>query len=351
MRVLIIIPLTLALGASGCVEDAELAMEQVQEEAAWRRHDPGFCEQIFSFEHVVETQDGAVLRVVERFTPASVLQFPRRAIVMLPGTLVTGEMWDIQVPSGASLSALDQAARAGFFAFSVTYEGYPGSSLPEDGSTVTAERSLAQMGEIVEWVRHRRAVWRVDLMGASLGSSLAVALGGTESPVPRWHVGRIVLQALVYKQVTPLFQAVFFSPEVRALLENAPGGYVLTSPEMYGLILASSDPEAAGWGFENYPDLYATGPTLEGFDLPVFDAAYGRAPALQLWGDQDLITPFADVQQFQQEYGGDAELRILPGAGHAPYTAEEELREVFWTETLEFLDYNPFRFFLACDPS
>ena len=34
----------------------------------------------------------------------------------------------------------------------------------------------------------------------------------------------------------------------------------------------------------------------------------GIVPTLQVWGDQDLITPLSDAMAFQADYGGDAEL-------------------------------------------
>jgi pimeloyl-ACP methyl ester carboxylesterase len=129
---------------------------------------------------------------------------------------------------------------------------------------------------------------------------------------------------------------VLFAPETRAALEGAPGGYVPTIAPMYGLILASATPEAAAWAFENFPGVYAVGPTLEGFELPIFDAHYGRAPALQFWGDHDLITPREDVSRFQAEYGGPVRLAVLPGGGHTPNF--EAVREDFWRQTFEFLD-------------
>ena len=324
--------------------------EELFEQLEDRSLSAATCEQLFTIEHMFETSDGTMLRVTERFSPASVFRIPRRAALMLPGTLVTGDQWDMRVNDGGEFSALDRLASEGFFAYAVTYEGYPGSEQPAEGSTVTAARSLEQMGELVEWIRARHFVPRVDLFGASFGSSLATALGGTMSPISHHHIGRMVLQAVVYKEVTPLFQQVFFSPEVQAALENAPGGYILTSPEMYGLILLAADPDAAAYGFATFPDVYATGPTLSGFFLPVFDAMYGRSPALQFWGDVDPITPLSDAQQFQSEYGGDSELVIVPGAGHAPYIGDEATREIFWSESLEFLDYDRFSFYLACEP-
>lgn len=341
----------MAVAVCGCAAEdtSEDVQRQILEDAEFRSGDPAFCDAVFTFEHDIETTDGAVLHVIEKFTPASVLRLPRRALLMLPGTLVTGQMYDIPV-QGSDFNALDRAASAGFFAYAVTYEGYPGSSLPADGSTVTATSTLQQMGEVVEWIRDERKIWKVDLLGASFGSSLAIALGGAMSPTDPSHIGHLVLMALVYEEVTPLFESIFFSPEVQQALENAPNGYIQTSSESYGLILAAADPAAATWGFQNFPDVYATGPTLEGFDLPVFDGEYGEAPALQFWGTADPITPFEDVETFQGEYAGPNELRVLPGAGHAPYLAAPDLREAFWSETFSFLDDYPFDFYIACGP-
>lgn len=344
----------LALVAVGCdpqtIEDATVETEaEIIEEAEFRGGSPAFCDNIYTFEHEVSVGDGAVLRVIEKFSPASVLQFPRRSVLMLPGTLVTGELYNIDIDGGSDFNALDRAAAQGFFAFSVTYEGYPGSSIPDDGSTVDEVRTLEQMGVLIEKIRHARHVKKVDLLGTSFGSSLAIALGGSESPIPPSHIGRIIMQALVYKGVTPLFEEVFFSPEVQELLLNAPDGYIQTAPEQYGLILANTDPAAAAYGFENFPDVYATGPTLTGFDLPLFDGANGIAPALQFWGDADLITPLSDVETFQSEYAGPNELRIVPGVGHSPFIAEPDELEFFWSESFDFLDYG-YGFFLACEP-
>jgi pimeloyl-ACP methyl ester carboxylesterase len=308
------------------------------------------CDQVWTFEHDVDVGDGATLHVIKKVSPAGLLRAPRRAALMLPGTLVTNEQWAIEIDGRHDFDALDRMAREGWIAYAVTYEGYGLSSQPADGKTVDAARTLEQMGEVVRWVRKDAKAAQVDLFGASFGSSLAVALGGTMSPIPRHWIGRVVLQAHVYRSVTPLFEAVFFNPEVQALLEGAPNGYVQTIPEMYGLILFAADAAAAGWGFASFPGVYAVGPTLEGFDLPVFDAQYGRAPALQFWGELDPITPWEDVEDFQSEYGGSAEAVVVPGAGHAPYIAEPAGRDLFWEETVAFLSEDRVSIFLACAP-
>lgn len=304
-------------------------------------HRTPICTHVVTREHMVDVGDGVRLHVVERFTLDSLARPRRRALLMLPATLVTSAQWNPDVPgdTDASYNGLIRAARAGYFAYAVTYEGYGASSAPADGSTVTAERLLGEMGEVVEWIRDRTHARRVDLIGSSIGSSLAVALGGDLSPIDPDHIGRVVVTSHVHRDVTPLFREIFFSPELRAMLEGAPNGYAMTTPEAYGLILALATPEAVSYGFATFPGVYATGPTLEGFDLPLFDASHGRAPLLQVWGDADLITPRSDVDQFQAEYGGHAELAVLPGGGHAPNF--EPVRDQLWDEVFDFLDVTP----------
>lgn len=290
---------------------------------------------LYAEEHFLPTSSGAVLHVLERYSDRSLRPGRPRAILLLPGTLVTAEQYDAQIPEDGSYNALDRLAASGFFAYAVTYEGYGLSSNPADGRTVTAERLLGEMGEVVTWVRARSNARRVDLMGCSLGSSLAVALGGAQSPVPRGFIGRLILTSNVYRSVTPLMEALLLSPETQAALASAPGGYIQTVPDMYGIMLASATPEAVAWVSTTFPGIYAVGPTLEGFDLPVFDAASGRAPALQFWGDHDLVTPWGDVEQFQTEYGGPVAVVVLAGGGHAPFL--EPVREAFWASALRFL--------------
>lgn len=304
-----------------------------------RPHKPpcqGDDNEILRAEHSVTVENGATLQVFEHYTEGALEKHDRRAVLFLPATIVTNIIWNADVPDAPEYNALDRTAEEDFFAYTLDYEGYGLSSGPANGADVTAERMLSELGDLVEWIRREHGVKKVDLVGSSLGSALAVALGGTRSPTKRKNVGHIVLTAHVYKTVTPFAAQVLLSPENKVLLEGAPNGYVDTFSQMYGIILAASDPAPAAYCFTNCPGHYATGPTLSGFDLPVFDAKYGRAPMLQFWGDQDLITPPEDVEQFQDEYGGPAELEVLEGGGHVPHW--ESVREQFWDKTFAFLD-------------
>jgi pimeloyl-ACP methyl ester carboxylesterase len=327
----------LLLAASGCADvEGVHATDDTDSVVQEIRCAPELRDRVFTYEHYVPVGDGVRLHVVEKFSNASVQRREHRALLMLTGTFVTNAQYNAEIPGTTGYNALERAAREGYYAFAASYEGYGESSHPADGRTVTATRLLGETGRLIEWIRTQRNVRRVDLLGASLGSSLAVALGGTRSPIDRNHVGRIVVTSMVYKSVTPLLAETLFNPETRAALESIPGGYVPTGPEMYGLVFALATPQAQAWAFGTFPGLYAVGPTLEGFDLPVFEARDGRAPLLQIWGDQDPITPRADVDRLQREYGGRARLVVLRGAGHSP--PFEASRERFWEQTFDFLD-------------
>lgn len=294
------------------------------------------CDRVLRREAMVPVADDVALHVIEKHTPRGLASHPRRALLMLPPTLATNAIYDAQVPGDASFDALGRAAREGYLAFAPSYEGYGASTHPVDGATVTKERCLADVAALVEWIHETRDVEQVDVFGMSIGSSLAVALGGTRNAEARKHIGRIVLASNVYASVTPFFASAFFNPGLLAFLRSAPNGYVATNPDAYGLLLSSSEPAAVAWLDAALPGTYATGPTLEGFTLPVFDASQGRAPMLQIWGTADPVTPPEDVAAFQAAYGGPASLHVIQGGGHS--LAFEPGREELWSTTFEFLE-------------
>jgi pimeloyl-ACP methyl ester carboxylesterase len=291
----------------------------------------GSPEPVFTADHFVKISPDVTLHVVEKYTASAEHRAHHRALLMLSGTLVSSIEFDLPSP----YNALDRAARAGYFAYAVDYEGYGQSSLPPDGKTVTAPRLLNEMGQVVEWIRHAQNVRRVDLLGSSLGSSLAVELGGVNSPIDRRHVGKLLLTSVVYENVTPQFEAAFFNPAFEQLLLTIPGGYIQTTPDAYGPIVLFAEPAAAAAVAAEVPGVYAVGPTLAGFHLPIYPAQDGRAPVMQFWGDEDPITPLSDLQQFQSEYGGSASYTVLAGSGHIPFYSSA--KDTFWNDAFAFL--------------
>jgi pimeloyl-ACP methyl ester carboxylesterase len=304
------------------------------------------CNKEFRFEHVIDVGEDVRIHVIERFSGRSVLRFPHRALLMLSATLSANTYFDAEVEGDPSFNALHQAASRGFFGFAMSYEGFGESSIPADGKTVTAERMLDHTGEVVEWIRTHRGVPKVDVFGTSIGAGIAIAIGGTESPIDFHHINRVVIATNVYKHFSPETQAVF-TPEFQASLLALPGGYITTTPDTYTSIFAGMDPAALAWANATIPGLYPVGPSLEGFDLPFFEAAPGRVPLLQFWGSDSPTTPFSDVEQLQNEYGGPHELVVYEGAAHNPIL--EPVRHQFWDQVEAFLNEGSFHEISLCD--
>jgi len=319
--------------ATGCIGQAP--SEEVDHAQAPLTGDKEPCTPaVHRSERMVQVGDGVALHLIEKHTPRSLGAQHRRALLMLPPTLATNAIYDAQVPGDPSFDALGRAAREGYLAFAPSYEGYGASTHPPNGATVTKEQCFADVAALIEWIHDTHHVERVDVFGMSIGASLAVALGNTTSPV-RKRVGRIVVASNVYRSVTPFFASVFFNPGLYAFLTSAPNGYVATTPDAYGVLLSSSVPAAVTWLNSVLPGTYATGPTLAGFELPVFQAEPARAPMLQVWGTADPVTPPEDVAAFQAAYGGPASLKVIEGGGHSlPF---EPGRDELWSATFAFL--------------
>ncbi len=285
--------------------------------------------------HDVEVEPGVRLRVVEAWSTAT---GEPRAVLMIPPTLVTHRVWDADVPGDWSFSGLEQAARRGYHAYSFDHWGYGDSSKPANGMEVTFERMLPQTGALLEWIRNRTGAGQVDLVSGSLGNSVALALGGAASPIDATSVGSIVMTSNVYANASLALRATVLSPAACDLQPPPPEGYTETAPPLYAVILWNAEPEAQLWAYQAFPGRYAQGPTQEGCDLPVYPAALGRAPALVVYGDRDLLTDASDVAQFVDEYGGPVKTLFLPGGGHAPNF--EAVRHQFWDAAFDWFDAN-----------
>lgn len=273
-------------------------------------------QEVFEIEHLITVPDGAVIHVIERFTAKAIKAKKKRAILMLTPTTVTNLFYDIEIDGDLSYNTSHYMARHKFFVYAVSYEGFGESSIPPDGRDVTFETTLAQMGFLVELIRQARNVDKVNVLGGSFGAQLAVALGSVNGPIPHEHINKIALTSFTYREFSPFVQTYVFTPELKAFLESIP--YLETTPETYGTVLSHTDPVFTAWGSTAFLGLYPTGPLLEAFYLPASPAQDGRVPALQFWGDEDIMNTMDDVTAFQNEYGAAAELVVLPGGAHSP---------------------------------
>lgn len=286
-------------------------------------------------EHCVEVSPGVSLFVVEKYRDAALDRSPRKAVLLMPPTLVTSTIWNSDVITGEGFNGIDRVADANVLAYSVDYWGYGRSSKPANGLDVTRERMLEHAGALVEWIRGNSGAPVVDIIGLSLGSLVAFAVGGTLSPIPPDHVGKVVLGDVLYREASPVLKATLLGPVGCALLAGSPDGYMETNAAIYAPLNYNSEPPGLLWCMQNCPGRYAAGPTYTGCNLPVYDAATGRAPALVLFGDRDVVDLQSDVEQFVAEYGGPVEFEIVAGGAHTMHW--EAIRDYYWSRALGFL--------------
>ncbi len=288
-------------------------------------------------EELVVDQGGACVAVEEaprveiRYRMPATPRSPRRAILMITGALASAAAYDAPIDG---FNCLDRAAREGYDAYAMSFEGTGASSYPDDGSTLDRKRLLADTASALEAVRAATGVDRIDLFGSSVGSLLAMQLGSDDSPVPAVHVGGLILTSVVYGAAPAMA-----IPPLRAAMNAGcwMPGYVTTSADDYAPLLTTAPSALADWARAALPGVYSLGPLLAVADLASYDASHARAPALQIWGDSDLITSAADVALFQSTYAGPIELHVVPGGGHVPYY--DVGAEDAWAAAFAFLDH------------
>ena len=94
--------LMLALGCSrpeATEEASDAAVAEIQmqlHQAPWDQLRQ-LCDQEFEFEHQVDVGNGVRLHVIERFSGRAAVRFPRRAMLMIPPTLATNEVYSADV--------------------------------------------------------------------------------------------------------------------------------------------------------------------------------------------------------------------------------------------------------------
>ena len=284
---------------------------------------------IYRVDHLVPVGDERFLFVTETFTAESVRRRPRRAMLFLSGSAFRGNHWSIPV-DGYDGPAL--AAERGFFAYTVDYLGVGESFRPADGLEVTLEANLEALRSLLSYIRFRRQVPKIDLVGAGYGGSLAALLAED-----RGRVRSATLTAMLYDVLLggPLTHLDFV-----ALLESSPDGYAFF-PGDASLVFTAGAPQevrdyiaATQGGF--YPTwnfLVAAGP------LPFFDPSVARAPGLILFGRQDGLVGPDGVDALARDYGRDGALLVInEEAGHAPRTEGPEIAAWFWSNLFAFVD-------------
>ena len=273
------------------------------------------------------------MHVVEKFSLRSWFARDRRAVLLLPGTIVKASFYDIDVDGYRFQSDL---AKAGYFTFASEYEGSGESSYPDDGHSVTHRFLVDESRIVLEAVRFLRGIPRVDVLGESNGGAVASELCAEPS------ARTCVLSSMIYRTGTAFFTSVFLDPAFVALIDGQPKGYMTVTQDMYFNIVPRSPAPVAADILLKQPGVYAVGPLLAPtHGLPWFDPTYARAPGLIIQGTLDDIATQSDGDDLRASYGsracGHAELVRIDGGGHIPRIENPPIHAEYEKAVLDFL--------------
>lgn len=293
-------------------------------------------DRVITLEHDVRLGPGRHVHVTERFTPRAWLRWPHRGVLLLPGTVVNGSFYELDVDGYRFASDL---AREGLFTFAMDYEGTGASSYPADGSTTSHDYLVDAARRVLRMLRMLRGIPRMDVLGESNGGAIAAELCADLR-----RVRSCVLASVLYTEGTPFFTAVFQDPGFLAFLSSQPDDYLSVGPELYFNIVSRTSPEVTGAILLTQPGVYSTAPLLVAASLPWFDPTAARVPGLIIQGTEDNIATQADADVLAADYGsapgagGAATVVRITGGGHIPRIEPPPVSDEFRDAVLTFLE-------------
>jgi len=284
---------------------------------------------------------------------SSVKKFaPERTVLYVHGATLASELvFDLPVDG---VSWADDLARHGWDVWLVDVRGYGRSTWPAALSqpaeanppVATTAEAVADFGAAVDFIRHKRHLDRLQLIGWSWGSVIA----GTYAAAQPEHVASLVLVAPLWAYPT----AVIPNPPQKAWQEwnltdaqarvqkGVPADQIDSAlppatVELWKQVVRASQPEAA----KRSPELFRL-PTGVLHDVswqgkPPYDAGAIKAPTLIVRGEWDELTPRAlSLSLFGQLKGAPSRTLVeLPRLSH--FLLIESHRQVLYNEVRGFL--------------
>jgi len=307
-------------------------VEQGNPEEAGKRID---VDEVHTVDLVVPIGQGRKVHLVEKFTLRGLARRERRAILLLPGTIVKASFYDIDVDGYRFQSDL---AKAGYITFASDYEGSGGSSYPDDGHSVTHSFLVDESRRVMQAVRILSGVPRVDVLGESNGGSVA-----SELCDDAFRTRTCVMASMLYRTGTPMFYSVFLDPAFIAFIDGQPKGYMTTTADLYFNIVPRSPAPVAAEILAKQPGLFSVGTMLApAHGLPWFDPTRARVPGLVIQGTLDNTATQSDGDDLRDAYGsqggGHAQLVRIEGAGLIPRIENPPLNAQFERIVLDFLE-------------
>ncbi len=292
-------------------------------------------DRVYEIDHYVRVGRGRRVHLTEHFSIRSWVQWHRRGALLLPGTVVTGSFYDLDVDG---YRFAEDLAREGFFVFAMDYEGTGESTYPDNGLDATHEYLLASSRRVLRYIRRVRWIRRVDAIGESNGGAIAAELCSDSR-----RVRSCVLSSMIYRQGTPFFEAAFQDPGFLAYLASQPDGYLDVTAPLYFNITSRTTPEVSAEILATQPGVYAVAPLLAASSIPWFDPTHAAVPALIIQGTEDNIAAQEDSDLLAADYGsathgGSAVVLRIDGGGHIPRI--EAATRAIWSEAvIDFLTH------------
>jgi pimeloyl-ACP methyl ester carboxylesterase len=287
-------------------------------------------DRLHTLDHYVPIARGRWIHLRETFSLRAFLRPNRRALLMLPGPITTGEVFQLDVDG---YRGRDIIANEGAFAFTADFEGTGESSVPADGRSPNQPSQVAAMQTVLRYIRLIRGIGRVDVLGESWGGGVAAELCAD-----RVRVRSCTIASIFYRTPSEFANQVFRSPEWRGFLDSLPDGYLPTNEFVYAGLTAAMEPPVAAAFVESQSGIYPTAPLYDVFDLPYFDPSNTRVPGLLIQGELDPNQGIDDALDLVADYAGPMELVVVEGGGHIPRTQPSPYRDIYWDAVLDFLE-------------
>lgn len=303
--------------------DCEARLEEA------RRGRGRHLDRLYTVDHYVPVGSERWIHLRETFNLRAFLRRDRRAVLMLPGPLVTGEFYQLDVDGyrGRDIIANEDA-----FAITADFEGSGESSYPTDGRSPSQETQVQAMRVVLRYLRLIRGVDRIDVLGESWGGGVAAELCND-----RRRVRSCTLASMLYRTPSDFANMTFRSPEFRGFLDSLPDGYLPTNEFIYAGLAAPMEPAVASAFIASESGLYTTVPLYDVYDLPFFDPTDTRVPGLLIQGEFDPNQSLDDALDLVADYGGPMDLVVVEGGGHIPRTEPAPQHDQYWDALLGFL--------------
>jgi pimeloyl-[acyl-carrier protein] methyl ester esterase len=223
-------------------------------------------------------------------------------VIMLHGLMATGELWDKQAPRLASDHQL----------IVPDLRGHGRSDKPADNYSI--EDFAADIDSVLRTLNIERA----DVVGWSMGAVLAMYYAATRPLM----VDRLALVSATAMMVTrDGFEHALPADALRPLMHGLATDYPAAARQ-YAQLVSAPESDASVVDFLTGMAVQSNGASMltaiagVGCGDHREAAAKVSAPTLLLHGDRDLAVPLG-AGQWVAERIPDAELQVLPGAGHA----------------------------------